>query len=271
MTKPTGSRDNSVYLRAVTEDILGWDDPKARLEKALADDNFLLYAQRIRSLKAGPDSHNACEILLRLREEEDNMLPPGGFFPVAEALGMLEDIDRWVVAHTVAWCAAHADGPMCCINLSTDSICNPEFAGFVRKQINHAKLPGNRLCFEINETDALAQPAGVRSFIKVLKALDCRFALDHFGSVKISFAHLANLPVDYLKIDGSIVQNIIKSPSDFARARAISLTCQRLNIRTIAQNVERKDILVKLREIGFDSGQGFGISRPCPIDKLKPA
>ncbi len=263
---------DAVYLRAITENILGWSDPKFRLIKALDQDDFLLFAQRILSLKPGNQDLPFLEILLRLREEEDNMLPPGGFFPVAEALGMLEDIDRWVVRHTVAWCTgstSEKNTPMCCINLSVDALINADFSVFVRAQLKQHGLPGSRLCFEITESDAIAQPEAVRKFIRALKPQGCRFTLDNFGSVKVSFAHLKDLPIDYLKIDGSIIQNIISSPSDLARARAISLTCQRLNVRAIAQSVESKAALTKLTEIGFDYAQGFGIAHPGPLAKMR--
>jgi EAL domain-containing protein (putative c-di-GMP-specific phosphodiesterase class I) len=270
---PASPGESAVYLRAITEDILGWSDPGKRLREALAGDDFLLFAQRIRPLKSGIES-GCCEILLRLREEEDNMLPPGGFFPVAEALNMLEDIDRWVVARALAWHTSSADaaaGGFCSINLSTDSICNPSFAGYVRSRVGATGLPGRRICFEITESDTLAHPAAARAFMTALKPLGCRFAMDNFGSVKVSFAHLKDLPVDFLKVDGSIVQNILKNPGDLARARAISLTCQRLGVRSIAGNVESPEVLARLREIGFDYAQGFGIARPCRIETFASA
>lgn len=261
-----------VYLRAITEDILGWSDPKARLQKALKNDDFLLYGQRIMAINPRPEDQNCLEILLRLQEEEDNMLPPGGFFPVAEALGMLEDIDRWVVRHTVAWCAESAkavNAPMCCINLSSDALLNPDFSVFVRTQLKQHKVHGSRLCFEITEPDVIAHSEAVRKFIRALKPQGCQFTLDNFGSVKVSFAHIKDLPIDYLKIDGSIIQNIMTSAGDLARARAISLTCQRLGIRVIAQSVENQPMLTKLREIGFDYAQGFVISHPGPLTDLR--
>lgn len=263
---------DAVYLRAITENVLGWSDPKARLIKALANDDFLLFAQRIMALKPRLKDQPFLEILLRLREEEDNMLPPGGFFPVAEALGMLEDIDRWVIRHSIAWCALSmedANAPMCCINLSTEALSNPDFSVYVRSQLKQQGVSGSRLCFEISEPDAIAEPEATLKFIRALKPQGCRFTLDNFGSVKVSFAHIKDLPIDYLKIDGSIIQNIISSSGDLARARAISLTCQRLGIRAIAQSVESKAVLSKLTEIGFDYAQGFGISRPGPLANVK--
>ena len=263
---------DAFYLRAITENILGWSNPTARLDKALADDDFLLFAQRIMALKPQSEDQGCLEILLRLREEEDNMLPPGGFFPVAEALGMLEDIDRWVVRHTVAWCAKSANdanAPMCCINLSADALLNADFSVFLRTQLRQHGVPGSRLCFEITESDAIAHPEAALKFIRALKPQGCRFTLDNFGSVKVSFAHIKDLPIDYLKIDGSIIQNIITSAGDLARARAISLTCQRLGIRAIAQSVESDAVLTKLSEIGFDYAQGFGIAHPGPLAKMR--
>ena len=263
---------DAVYLRAITENILGWSDPKTRLIKALANDDFLLLAQRIMALKPRLQDQPFLEILLRLREEEDNMLPPGGFFPVAEALNMLEDIDRWVVRHTIAWCALSAEdanAPMCCVNLSIDALLNPEFSVYVRSQLKHLGVSGSRLCFEITEPDAIAHPEAAIKFIRALKPQGCRFTLDNFGSVKVTFAHIKDLPIDYLKIDGSIIQNIITSPSDLARARAISLTCQRLGIRAIAQSVESDAVLAKLTDIGFDYAQGFGIAHPGPLAKMR--
>lgn len=270
---PAPPGENAVYLRAITEDILGWADPGKRLREALAGDDFLLFVQRIRPLKPGIEP-DCCEILLRLREEEDNMLPPGGFFPVAEALGMLEDIDRWVLARAIAWRVGSANSAaagFCSINLSTDSICNPSFAGYARSRIAAAGFPARQVCFEITEADSLAHPVAARAFMSALKPLGCRFTMDNFGSVKVSFAHLKDLPVDFLKVDGSIVQNILKNPGDLARARAISLTCQRLGVGSIAGNVESPDVLAKLQEIGFDYAQGFGIALPCRIEALAPA
>lgn len=256
-------------LRAVTADVLGWGDPRTRLQKALDEDHFLLYAQRIQALKPDPADRPFCEILVRLQEEEDHMLPPGEFFTVAEELGMLQDIDRWVVAHTIAWCTrieVRLRSPLCCLNLSADALRNPAFAGYVRALIESEGVPGSCLCFEICETDVLEHPQDVRGFINVLKPRGCSFTLDGFGSVQMSFNHLRDLPVDYLKIDSSIIQNMLHGPGELARARAISTICRKLGIRAIAGHVEKPEIFAKLVEIGFDYAQGFGIGLPAPIE-----
>jgi EAL domain-containing protein (putative c-di-GMP-specific phosphodiesterase class I) len=265
---------DALYLRTITEDVLGWANPEARLRKALSHDQFLLYAQRIAGIKPRLADEIALEVLLRLKEEEDNLLPPGGFFPVAEALGMLGEIDDWVLRKTVAWCAAGGEdnrAPMCCINLSADSLLDAEFPERVRAQLREHDLPGHRLCFELEELDVLAHTGAAQRLITTLRARGCKFALDNFGSVKVSFEHVRALPVDYLKVDGGMIQNILKNPGDLARVKAISLTCQRLGMRVIASSVETADILNKLREVGFDFAQGFGIARPAPLESLRAA
>lgn len=265
------SGDGQVYLRSATGDILGWSDPQRRLQKALTEDDFLLYAQPIRALKAESGNVPCLEILLRLQEEEDNLLPPGGFFPVAEALDMLENIDRWVVSHTITWCARteiRMRSPVCCINLSTSAVRNPDFAGFVRAQINAAGIPGQCLCFEINEVDALEYPNDVRGLIGVLRPKGCQFTIENFGSVRMSFAHIRDLPLNFLKVDSGIIHSILRGPGELARARAISATCRKLGIGSIAAHVETQDVLTKLIEIGFDYAQGFGIAQPVPLSGI---
>lgn len=269
VARDTGTRP--AYLRAVTEEILGWSNPRHRLQQALAEDGFLLYAQPIHALKPEPGDAPCLEILLRLQEEEDHLLPPGGFFPVAEALGMLEHIDRWVVRNTVTWCAqteVRLRSPVCCINLSSNAVRNPEFAGFVRAQINAAGIPGHCLCFEICEQDVIEYPQETRGIISNLQPKGCRFTLDHFGSVRMSFAHLRNLPINYLKVDSSILYSAQHGPGELARARAISATCQKLSIRLVATHVEQRMILAKLVGIGCNYAQGFDIAQPAPLSDL---
>jgi len=271
---PARADGDALYLRTITEDVLGWANPEARLRKALKEDQFLLYAQRIAGIKPRLADENSLEVLLRLKEEEDNLLPPGGFFQVAEALGMLGEIDDWVVRKAIAWCALDGDdvrAPMCCVNLSADSLTDPEFPERVRALLREHDLPGHRLCFELEELDVLAHTAAAQRLISTLRTRGCKFALDNFGSIKVSFEHVRALPVDYLKVDGGMIQNILKNPGDLARVRAISLTCQRLGMRVIASSVETTDILNKLRAISFDFAQGFGISRPALLDSLRPA
>ncbi len=263
-----------VYLQSITDDLMGWDDPRAKLARALQEDQFLLFAQKILAIKRGAADSLCYEILLRLQEEEDHMLPPGGFIPVAEHYNMMEDIDRWVVHNLISWCVdkrrASPDWhvPLFCVNLSGAALGNPEFAEFVHHELKRPGMAGNRLCFEISEPDVVNQHDNVQRLIAALKPAGCRFTIDAFGSVKVSFSYLKGLAIDFLKIDGVIIMNILKDPSELAKVKAIGAVCQKIGMRTIAEFVESRETLDKLRELGVDYVQGFGIARPGPITEL---
>jgi EAL domain-containing protein (putative c-di-GMP-specific phosphodiesterase class I) len=207
-----------------------------------------------------------------MKKEEDNLLPPGGFFPIAESLGMMPDIDRWVVRNVIAWGAAVAKKnpvarlPLLCVNLSGETFEDRSFVTFVNEQLDTSGLPKRSLCFEVSEIDVIEYQRRARDFIAAIRPR-CRVTLDAFGSVKVSFAHLAGMTMDFIKIDGVVTQSILRDPATLAKVRAINAACQKMGIRTIAEFVESKELLDKLREIGVDYAQGFGIARPEPISK----
>ena len=270
---PRRESGQAVYLRLMTEQLTGWDNPRVMLERALKENQFLLLTQKILALKTGGAEPLCHEVLLRLKQEEDNLLPPGSFFDLAESLGMMVDIDLWVVCALLSWGAARQKSspasqlPMMCVNVSAAALADPAFAKTVREELNKTGYPPRALCFELNERDVIDNHDNAQRFIAALKP-GCRFTLDAFGSVKISFSHLTGLAIDFLKIDGVITQNILRDPAELAKARAINLACQKIGVRTIAEFVESKEMLDKLRELGVDYVQGFGIARPEPIDRL---
>jgi EAL domain-containing protein (putative c-di-GMP-specific phosphodiesterase class I)/PAS domain-containing protein len=270
----TGEGGQTIYMRSIADQLMGWDEPRANLENALKENQFLLFAQRILPLKRRLPDRLCYEILLRLREEEDNLLPPGGFIPIAERYGMMEDIDRWVVRSLIAWCMERkrADSawrlPLYCVNLSESAVCSVEFARFVSNELRQHDFIARSLCFEISEPEIIGQHAHIQRFINTLKPLGCRFTVDAFGSVKASFTHLKGLAVDFLKIDGVIIQNILRDPATLAKTRAISTVCRKIGLCSIAEFVETNETLDKLREVRVDYVQGFGIARPQPIDKI---
>lgn len=280
--KPAPDRDDrasseggqALYLRLMTEQLTGWNDPRAMLERALKENQFLLLAQKILSLKSGSPEPVCYEVLLRLKQEEDNHLPPGGFLDLAESLGMMEKIDRWVVSTLLSWGAARlkkspaSQLPMMCVNVSAAALTSPLFANAVREELRHSGIPLRGLCFEINERDVIEHHERAQGFVAALKPAGCRFTVDAFGSVRVSFSHLKCLAVDFVKIDGIIIQNILHDPLGLATAKAINIVCQEIGIRTIAEFVESKETLDKLREIGVDYVQGFGIARPEPLARL---
>ena len=265
--------ETSLYLRSITDELMGWDDPKAKLEHALKENQFLLFAQKILPLRSGLPDPLCYEVLLRLREEEDHLLPPGGFIPTAERYGMMEEIDCWVVRNLIRWCldlkrrTPAQPVPLYCVNLSEETIRSTNFARFVRHEVEERNFNARSLCFEIGESDTINQHENVERLINTLKPLGCRFTVDAFGSVKVSFTHLKGLAVNFIKIDGIIIQNILRDPSELAKTRAINTVCAKVGIHTIAEFVESKETLDKLRELGVDYVQGFGVARPGPIDK----
>ena len=267
----TGESGEAVYLHAIARELTGWDDPKGKLNAALAQDRFLLVEQRIMPLEPARPDPRCVEVLLRLQEEEDHLLPPGGFLPEAEQLGMMEELDRWVVRRLITQrieqrrADPRALEVLSCVNLSAAAARSASFARFVQSQIEQRGFDGRALCFEIAEHDVITLREEVRRLIAMLKPFGCRFSVDGFGSAKGSFAPLAGLVFDFLKIDGVIVQNMLRDPAARARAAAINAACHRIGVRTIAEFVESDATLAELRRIGVDYAQGFGIGRPAPL------
>ncbi len=262
------------YLHPLTEQLTGWDNPRAMLEHALRENHFLLLAQKILPLKPGSTDPLCYEVLLRLKQEEDSLLPPGGFFDIAESLGLMAKIDRWVVRAVLAWCAARRKAspekplPVMCINISAPALKSVSFLGAVREELRRAGVSPSALCFEINERDIIEQATGMQRFNAELKPLGCRFTVEGFGSVRSSFSHLKGLAIDFVKIEGAITERIVHNPLEFARLQIITEACQKLGMRSIATFVETQPILDKLLESGVDYVQGFGIARPEPIGML---
>jgi EAL domain-containing protein (putative c-di-GMP-specific phosphodiesterase class I)/PAS domain-containing protein len=258
------------FLRAQSDRASDWNEPRARLERALAENHFALLRQPI--VRVAPEAGEAAfyEILLRLEEHKGNLLPPGSFFPVAERFGMMERIDRWVVREVVARCRETGAGPGApraryAVNLSQASVRSDGFARFVQDQLVEQYLDGDALCFEIAEHDFSQCHDDAARLIGALKPLGCRFTADAFGSVKGSFATLKGLAFDYVKVDGVLVLNLLRHTSARLKVRAIAEVCRKAGMRSIAEFVEDDAALAALREIGVDYLQGFGVG---PLERL---
>jgi PAS domain S-box-containing protein len=272
----TGSHENvdMFYQESVTEHFSNSSDPRAQLLRALQENHFVLFAQKIQPLAASAPDQHCFEILLRLQKEMQDLLPPGGFFPVAERHGLMGEIDRWVVRNVIKWCLDKQRSepawqmPVYCVNLAAASLCEPDFALDVRDELQRHEFPAANLCFEISEPEVTGHHAEVRAFMAALRPLGCRFTLDAFGSSKVSFAPLKGLAFDFLKIDGVIIQNILTDPANLAKIRTIASASRKMGMHTIAEFVESDATLAKLREIGVDYAQGFGIGRPGAIAQV---
>lgn len=241
----------------------------SRIQKALEEDRFELYAQPIFPLNERVADSLHCELLLRMKEEDGKVSLPGAFIPAAERYNLAVAIDRWVVSHAFLWLATHSNVlerlALITINLSGQSIGDQFFHAYVVKQLDDTGIPAKKICFEITETAAIANLADATRFMQTLKSRGCRFSLDDFGSGLSSFGYLKALPVDFLKIDGSFVKDIVDDPIDLAMVRSINEIAQLLNKETIAEYVENDEILNQIRTMGVDYGQGYGLGRPLSL------
>lgn len=246
----------------------------SRIHDALDHDRFELACQTIVPVAESQAEGVHLEILVRMRDG-DALVPPGAFLPAAERYNLMPAVDRWVVENTLDWLGQQRAGldalSLCTINLSGHSIGDERFLDFVTGRIAQLDIPAGKLCFEITETTAVANLSRAVSFIEKLRQCGCRFALDDFGSGMSSFAYLKNLPVDYLKIDGNFVRDLVRDPIDRAMVEAINQVGHVMGIRTIAEFVESEEILQHLRDIGVDYAQGYGIARPQALSSLSLA
>ncbi len=240
-----------------------------RISRALEKNHFRLYYQPIVPIDGRLEGAHY-EFLLRLEDEQGEIVPPGVFLPAAERYNLSIRVDRWVVRESFAWLERHPERMdalhQCSINLSGHSLGDEQFLAFITAQLEARKIPACKICFEVTETAAIANLVRATRFIKALKSLGCLFSLDDFGSGLSSFAYLKNLPVDILKIDGVFVKDIVDDPIDLAMVRSINEIGHVMRKTTVAEFVEDEAILEKLRETGVDYAQGFMVGRPRPVD-----
>ncbi|MEH2085704.1 EAL domain-containing protein [Nostoc sp.] len=242
----------------------------SRISHALKSDWFCLYVQRIASITSVAQNGDYYEVLLRLHDEQGNLVLPMTFIPAAERYDLMHLIDRWVIQTLFRnWIRVVGDKQsIYAINLSGSSINDDEFIDFLYKQFTLHSISPQCICFEITETVAIANLSKARKFIQSLQQMGCRFALDDFGVGMSSFAYLKSLPVDYLKIDGSFIRNIIENPVDNAIVTAITHISSVMGIKTIAEFVENDAILERITALGIDYAQGYGIGMPRPLGSI---
>lgn len=243
----------------------------SRIEHALDTDAFILFAQRIVAQRAGPEGLHA-EVLLRMQADDGSLVLPGAFLPAAERFHLVSRIDRWVLEHVIRWVRAQpsiGDLHTLSVNLSGHSVGDRAFHAWAVEQLRDAgPVVCAKLCLEITETAAVTNLTDAVAFIKQVRAAGVRVALDDFGAGASSFGYLKTLPVDYLKIDGQFIRNLMTDALDHVAVRCFVDVAQVVGVRTVAEFVDRPDVLVRLQEMGVDYAQGYLLHRPEPLSTL---
>jgi diguanylate cyclase (GGDEF)-like protein len=243
-----------------------------QIREALAQNKFRLFQQVIIPVSNDPSIKRRYEILLRVPDDNGNLVSPLRFLGAAELYGLMTEIDTWVLRQTFEWMVNNQNATMgfehLAINLSGQSLSDKRFLDTVISLIDETGIDTTKICFEITETSAIANLERASKFIQLLKGMGCHIALDDFGSGMSSFAYLKNLPIDFLKIDGSYVRDIVNDPIDRALVEAVNQIGHAMGIKTIAEYAEDQATLGALSVIGVDFAQGYGIGKPEPLEKL---
>jgi len=243
-----------------------------RIDQVFAEKRLFLRCQKIASADPNISSHTHYEILLGIKDENDNVIPPDDFIPAVERCQRMSEVDRWVVLEVFDWIEQHEfdfdmlDGFS--INLSGESVNSQEFLDFLKATLSESDIPLEKITFEITETVAANSFQFIQKFIKEIKQFNCKFSLDDFGSGYSSYSYLKSLDVDYLKIDGAFVKDMLNNNADVAIVKSMNEIAHALGLETIAEYVENEDIHAMLNEIGVDFAQGWGIQKPILLADL---
>lgn len=241
----------------------------SRIQQALQNNSFCLWKQDMVALQPDAEDGYRTEFLVRLREGND-IIPPGAFIPAAERFSLMTKVDRKVIELAFDYLDQSGLGReptgTFFINLSGSSFNEPELFLYICEMANRYKLKPERICFEITETSAIANLNVTQQFIHAAKQRGFKFALDDFGAGMSSFSYLKALPVNYLKVDGGFVRNLLDDPIDLGIVDACNRIGHAAGLKTIAEFVENDEVKARLETIGLDYAQGFGISKPRPLE-----
>ncbi len=243
----------------------------SRIQRALEEDRIVICLQPIRALPSNRAAGEYYEILVRLIDEKGSLVNPAAFLPAAERYNLSSELDRRILDEGLRYFTGDRDRleqlSIAFINLSSQSFGSGAFLDYILERAQHYNMPPEKLCFEISEQIAIKRLEDAKEFVDELRRIGCRFALDDFGRGSYSFRYLKELPVDFVKIDGSFVKNMLKDPMDLVMVRSINDIARLSNASTIAEFVEDTETLSELVELGVDFAQGYAIGRPIPIGK----
>ncbi len=242
----------------------------ARIVQAIEGGEFNLYYQQINPIKSTIASPSHYEILIRMNEEENNLMPPGSFLPFVDQFKMMPQLDRWIIGHITKWLSTRPKtNSIFCLNVAKDTLSDHAFPGFIQDQLQKMNVAASNLCFEIEISDAEANIIDTITFSQKIYELGCLLSLCSFSHGSSSLALLDKMKVNYLKIDGSLICNILRDEEDLEKVIAINKLAHKVGIKTIAEFVESDEIIAKLQEVGVDYAQGFGIAKAYPFKDLE--
>lgn len=256
------------------------DDIEARFKtaghftEALKQGQFTLFCQPIVPVASPAIDYKYLEIFVRFREEEDKLIPPGTFFPILEAHHLTPLLDRWVVREILRWASEKQRAqpnwhvPRFNINIADDTVRDKDFAGSVRDHLNATKIPPNRLWFEVTAQQMAKFPDASKQAIASLKTLGCPIAVSDFSSAETTAKSYKDAGVQIVKLAGSVVRNIHKSPEAMSKLGELNSQCQKLGMLTVAESVEHAETLSVLRSVGVSFAQGFGIALPTSLSLI---
>ncbi len=252
-------------LQSLDNELTGWDEPAQRLRQALDQDELSLYCQPIAAL-SGAVRFPMAEVLIRLREEETAMLPPGDFLPVFQHYRLMPDLDRWVVRKVIEHLVRGSSIPRFTINVSGETLDDPAFPKAVALELVSAGTSGTALLFEIAEGDTIDRLDAAVRFSTAVRSVGCGVIVSGFGRRTATFMPLKTLRPDYVKVDGVIVRKLLSAPAAETKLRAIVRVGEVMGFELIAEMVEEQDILMRLKGLGVGYAQGFGIQEPHALD-----
>ncbi len=275
---------NQIYLMENKEQELAQQSQEMNwltaIHQALELNRFVLFYQTIKPLQTESSGSEHYEVLLRMKGQNGQIIPPMAFIPIAERYHLMNQIDRWVIRTLFATQGHHYrkrgriaqqndHASLYAINLSGETLNDLNFVQFIKEQLDLHQIPPQFICFEITETVAIANLPQAKLMITQLQELGCCFALDDFGSGMSSFAYLKNLPVDFIKIDGIVIRELLDNPINSAIIQSFHQVAQVMGIATIAESVDSESKLVQLKSLGIDYAQGYWIAKPQPLPKLQ--
>lgn len=242
-------------------------DAVAHIRGIIDRNELRLFCQPIRAL-SGTAGYAMAEVLVRMREEETALIPPGEFIPIFEHYRMMPAMDRWVLRHAVQHLAKGSRIPSFTVNLDWQTLLDVEFPNFVGAELAQAGVAAALVRFELEMKDVLAHVQACARFTSAVKGLGCGVIVDGFGVEPALVAQLKALRPDFIKLEGAITRGLLRDAAAVSRLKSVLQVTQSLGIRTIAEAVEDQEILARLQAFGVDFAQGFGIYLPHPIDNF---